>query len=401
MSDEVCKEMKPEDQRRLQLSTSKGSTLTIEALEAHDIKERAGPCQLRQFGCPLCMHSWWHNVLRSKPVSRCKGGVCGNLRYDALPRCKEFGIGRFLCPNPHCGRRFFGYCEATDILRCRKCGTPSMPYIHPKWRKSRPQSLNPKARSFYPIARYEKEDSIPDIGQLNIDNDLLPHKPLLPNPPALIPPSSSDEDASEDSVSESGVSEVDSTEADIDDAEAGGDAISQASSDWLMPSTRSTATLSDSDDDSSIAQCSSYSSVLQRGLKDKKTPSTVYTEIKSQPYKRRIFNASKVHEPIGGTISTFLTQMDFQITGKDVILDYDGDVDDDKVGACKFECAKCENDYMVICRMQDTAECFNCHTSNSPLNWAPPRGALVQSGTNCKHSCSRCESKGHCPNLLA
>lgn len=378
-----------EDQQRLQLSSSKGSTLTIEALEAHDVRERAGPCQLRQFGCPLCTHSWWHNVLRSKPVSRCRGGRCGNQRYDALPRCKEFGIGRFLCPNQHCGRRFFGYCEATDILRCRRCGTPSMPYIHPKWRKSKPRSLNPKARSFYP--RYTNEDSIPDFSSLNIDDE-----DLVPNPPKGIPSSCSVDTASESGSSEAGVSEGGVPE--LDNADAGDDAISQASSDWLIPNTRSTATLSDSDDDT-LSQCSSYSAVLQQGAKDKKTPSTHGME--PQPYKRRIFNASKVHEPTGGTISTFLSQMDFGITGKEVILDYDKDIDDDKVGACKFECVKCENEYTVICRMQDTAECFNCHTSNSPLNWAPPRGALLQSGADCKHSCSRCDGKGHCPNLLA
>lgn len=381
--------MNLDDQRRL--SGSKVSTLTMEALDAHDAKERTGPCQLRQFGCPLCMRTWWHNVLRSKPVSRCRGGHCGNQRYDALPRCKEFGVGRFLCPNTHCGRRFFGYCEATNILQCRKCGTPSMPYIHPKWRKNR-SNLNPKPKAVIPRFKFE-EVSFPDIGRLSLEDD-----DRLPMPTELRAPSLT----SHSTINiECNTSEVDMSEADpseSDDSEI--DAISQASSDWLIPTIRSTATLSDSDDDT-FSQCS-YSAVLQRGLNIEKTPSTPEKQLppQTQPYRQRIFNASEVHEPTGGTISTFLTQLDFEIAGEEVVLDYDEDVDDDQVGNCKFECVNCNNGYAVICRMQDTAACFNCHTSNRPLNWAAHR-AQSYPGPDCKHNCSRCNGIGHCPNLHA
>ena len=63
-----------------------------------------GPCELRQFGCGYCRQSWWRTVLKSKPVSRCRN--C-QQHYDALPRNKEFGFGRYHCTKPSCGRKFF------------------------------------------------------------------------------------------------------------------------------------------------------------------------------------------------------------------------------------------------------------------------------------------------------
>lgn len=409
--------MNIDDQRQqLHLSDSRAGSLTIQALDAHDSKQRTGPCQLRQFGCPICMHSWWHNVLRSKPVSRCHGGRCGNLRYDALPRCKEFGIGRFLCPNVRCGRRFFGYCEATDIFRCRKCNTPSaVPYIHPKWKKQQ-TGLNPRAKAFssrhniqengdfrsggrfslLPVIAEDSgvpaclrvqdadEDSLPDIGSLKFEDEDTKHDLLAES---LSVCSTTDTSESNFSASQTGVG----TKADESE-------LSQASSDWFLPNTRSSATMSSND---TLSQCSNNSSLPITQPSQDQTP--LVPEVEYRPRRKRIFNASTVHESTGGTVSTFLTQVDFQGMGEEVILDYDADDDSDKVGMCKFECVRCENEYTVLCRMQDTAECFNCHTTNKPLNWYPahwpPSMDLLQPNSN--HSCSRCLGKGQCPNLLA
>lgn len=103
----------------------------------------------------------------SKMVSRCR--EC-HIRYDALDRKKEFGIGRFQCTKPTCKRVFFAKCQANDVLRCRKCKSPvESPHIHPKWRKrqyvprSRPgsgfhqiRSLNPSAVPFVPASKQQR-----------------------------------------------------------------------------------------------------------------------------------------------------------------------------------------------------------------------------------------------------
>ncbi len=321
--------MDSKDQRRLQQSDTPFTTLTIEALEAHDAKHTTGPCQLRQFACPACQKSWWRNVLKSKPVSRCRGGMCRNERYEALPRNKQFGIGRFVCPNSRCGREFFGYCEATDRLTCRKCGTKATPYIHPKWRKSRPRTLNPRARVFRPQPK--PEDLGPQFEALGISGESSFVYPWGGGGRGgLYPYSSGNED---------------------------------------------------------LSQSSSTSSLGNGYLPSER--------VRRRP---RIFNPSQVHTPTGGTISTFLTQVDFERDCVEVVLDYDSDDDEEKVGACRFECLNCKNEYTVICRMVDTAPCYVCRTVNRPLSWAPPRE--IQSETDYTHSCSRCHAGSrHCPNL--
>lgn len=66
--------------------------LTEEALRKLDIA--TGVLQLREFACEGCDHVWWRTVPCTKPVAKCNS--CTN-KYDALPREKEFGIGRYRC----------------------------------------------------------------------------------------------------------------------------------------------------------------------------------------------------------------------------------------------------------------------------------------------------------------
>ncbi len=82
-----------------------------------------------------------------KLVSKCR--ECG-VRYNALDREREFGIGRFTCP---CGNVFYARCQATDSHRCRGCKSDiSNPYIHPKF-KRRPRPSQPH---FYPISGHPR-----------------------------------------------------------------------------------------------------------------------------------------------------------------------------------------------------------------------------------------------------
>ena len=112
--------------------------LTAEALRRHDLNTS---CELRQFACQPCDNPWWRTVLMCKPVSKCR--ECG-VRYNALDREKEFGIGRFICP---CSNMFYARCQATDSHRCRGCKHDvSSPYIHPRF-KRRPKLSQPH---FYP-----------------------------------------------------------------------------------------------------------------------------------------------------------------------------------------------------------------------------------------------------------
>lgn len=329
VSREASKEMKAKDQERLQKSTP-SRALTIEALEEHDRKTTTGPCDLRQFGCEECHMSWWRTVIKTKPVSRCKGWKCGHRRYDALPRFLEFGIGRCVCPNEDCGKEFFVHCEATDTFKCRKCKTECKPYVHPKWRKRR--NLNPHAPSFPGTPRDRSRDR--RNGRSNGRNDA---EVAMPYPyPYPYPQHPS----------------------------------------WDIESQISTLEISPPRPPASLAP----------------------SRQRKCPPKRKIFNASEIHEATGSTISTFLSQIDFEDTAEEVPLAYDSDDDDEKVGACKFEC-DCGNEYTVICRMVDTAPCYKCRrdNNNNPLHWEPPRD--IQKKSDKPHRCSRCDGSGHCPNL--
>ena len=312
--------------------------LTEEALRKHDIKHMTGPCELRQFGCAPCDHAWWRTVPVSKMVSRCRG--C-QIRYDALPRKKEFGIGRFQCTKPACKRVFFAKCVATDRLRCRKCKTfVKNPHIHPRWRKPRHlsrsrrrgrprqgQSLNPSAAPFVPGSQQRREPSFEPVSALQgrMNQMSLSGRP--------------------------------------------------GSAGYLyQPSTTSQSQLS-------------QGVILPQATGRAAPP----------PNKPKVKNASRVHNSSGSTMSTFITQMD-EADFDEVNLDYDSDDPDEGVGACRFEC-DCGNRYTVLCEMIDTARCYECGRDNEPMGWAPPRN--IDAETSNPHSCSKCQGRPRCPNLLA
>ena len=310
-----------------------------------------GPCELRQFGCGPCDHPWWTIVPVSKMVSRCR--EC-RIRYDALPREKEFGIGRFKCTKPTCERMFFATCEATDVLHCRKCKTPvANPYIHPKWRKrrhipqSRPgsgprrgRSLNPSAVPFIPRSRQQRQE--PSFEPVSLQGSF--------NRMSLSASNSS----------------------------------SYVHSNAMHPK---------------ISQPQGTPAPKPAAVPPKKsTPNTAPTPQHKSTSKPKVkkFNASRVHNSSGSTMSTFITQMSDD-EFEEVNLDYDSD-DDGGVGACRFEC-DCGNKYTVLCKMTNTAECYKCHHDNEPMGWAPPRS--IDSESSSPHSCSECRGQPGCPNLQA
>lgn len=121
--------------------------LTEAALRKHDIL--IGSSELRQFACGPCNRPWWTFVPRTKPVSHCQNCY---VRYDALERNKEFGIGRYICVP--CEHTFYARCEATEKHICFKCqklvGPPFIsPRLKPviKWRP--PESRFPYRRSTF------------------------------------------------------------------------------------------------------------------------------------------------------------------------------------------------------------------------------------------------------------
>ena len=102
--------------------------LTREALLRHDIL--CGISELRQFSCKTCNSYWWKSVLRTKPVSDC---LSCHVRYDALERSREFGIGRFVCLT--CNHCFYAWCTASDEQVCFKCvDFVGPPFISPRFK---------------------------------------------------------------------------------------------------------------------------------------------------------------------------------------------------------------------------------------------------------------------------
>lgn len=348
--------MRLEDQERLQRNAPTDTPLTPENLEKHDRKYTTGPCELRQFACGVCNHYWWRTVLKSKPVSRCRNGACRNTRYDALPRNKEFGIGRFICPNDDCKKEFYGFCQATDKLKCRKCKTLAKPHIHPKWRKrERKSDLNAGAKPFYP--RSGGRSCFGGRQQQDFG-------------PKFEPTSSGGYGAGYGGAGYQQGPPSDDTGQYFHAYSSGGEDNSQPPL---------------------------HEQFAGMGLGDQARPRSAGSERSGRSSgPRKIFNASKKHEPEGGTESTFLSQFDFDANFVGVDVAYDIDDHDEKVGVCNFEC-DCGNTFICTVRMMDQAECYECGEWNDPSSWAPPGDYTRKS--DAKHSCSRCDGKGNCPNL--
>ncbi|CAL1528723.1 unnamed protein product, partial [Lymnaea stagnalis] len=59
--------------------------------------------EMHQFACETCQRSWWKSVPCANPVSKCY--KC-RMRFEPIPRDREWGIGKFQCDNVQCRRTF-------------------------------------------------------------------------------------------------------------------------------------------------------------------------------------------------------------------------------------------------------------------------------------------------------
>ncbi|KAL5004185.1 hypothetical protein ScPMuIL_017641 [Solemya velum] len=89
----------------------------------------------RQFGCSPCDKMWWRKVPSRKEVSRCKR--C-RVKYDAIPRDREWGWAKFDCH--YCGHVFNGFGQVGTTATespCYNCGAMCTPSeILPRSNKS-------------------------------------------------------------------------------------------------------------------------------------------------------------------------------------------------------------------------------------------------------------------------
>lgn len=82
------------------------------------ILENGFESSIRMFGCGSCVRAWWQRVPVRKEVSRCHR--C-KTKYDPIPKDKEWGWGKFLCP---CGNEFTGHATMGETQSvCYECET--------------------------------------------------------------------------------------------------------------------------------------------------------------------------------------------------------------------------------------------------------------------------------------
>ncbi|XP_022104414.1 repressor of yield of DENV protein homolog [Acanthaster planci] len=93
--------------------------LTVDNLRQHNHTMM----EQREFACQACQNVWWRKVFSYKPVSRCNR--C-HVRYDAVPRDRVFGWGKFRC---HCGNVFFGRAQAGVPSICFQCRASVLPDV--------------------------------------------------------------------------------------------------------------------------------------------------------------------------------------------------------------------------------------------------------------------------------
>ncbi|XP_072035135.1 shiftless antiviral inhibitor of ribosomal frameshifting protein homolog isoform X2 [Amphiura filiformis] len=94
------------------------TALTVENLRRHN----QHLVEQRQFACQPCQKVWWRKVFSYKEVSKC--ARC-HVRYDAIQKDREYGWGRYVCPN--CGHVFWGRAKAGVPAPCHQCSTMVLP----------------------------------------------------------------------------------------------------------------------------------------------------------------------------------------------------------------------------------------------------------------------------------
>ena len=419
--------------------------LTVDALKKFD--KLTTPCELRQFACGPCDHSWWKIVPNTKPVSRCKFSKYCKIRYDALPEDKIFGTGRYYCEE--CDNEFYlPRCTQNRKVLCHVCTTTLFPYIHPAFNrmlKRRRHSSNgagncPKPPTPQPAQPPPSTGPKPSTSQPAKHPTSTGPKPPTPQP-AQPPPSTGPKPSTSQP------------------AKHPTSTGPQPFNPQPVKPPLKTSTLP-----AMNPLSPSWPNVNPPSMLFVPIPPMVYSyqpswlRPTSRKTRKKVINESTPHDSTGSTESTFLTQMsemsqfedsDFDDFNSEVgeckfeceecgseftdicrmsdtaechvcdnkhvrpydtstglgssvstffsrMSDLDLDDDEPEVGACKFKC-ECGNRFTVICQMSDTAECYNCHVHVRPYAISPPR--QIRTKTNKPHSCSKCNGAGNCPNL--
>ncbi|CAL1528721.1 unnamed protein product, partial [Lymnaea stagnalis] len=97
----------------------------------------------RQFACKTCTRCWWKRVPIRKEVNKC---VKCKVKYNPVPRDKEWGYGQFYCLGDNCGREYKGYAVMgmTESM-CKRCGFYSpVDHIIPPRRETKETSRRSK-----------------------------------------------------------------------------------------------------------------------------------------------------------------------------------------------------------------------------------------------------------------
>ncbi|XP_076112939.1 shiftless antiviral inhibitor of ribosomal frameshifting protein homolog [Mytilus galloprovincialis] len=97
----------------------------------------------RQYACGPCDNVWWRKVPARKRVSKCKRCY---VRYDAIPRNKEWGWAEFACNN--CEHVFRGFGQMGNTRSpCFRCSTPCLPVnIFPRKKRKDTERIQRRAR---------------------------------------------------------------------------------------------------------------------------------------------------------------------------------------------------------------------------------------------------------------
>lgn len=72
--------------------------------------------------------------------------------------------------------------------------------------------------------------------------------------------------------------------------------------------------------------------------------------------------------------------------------------EEEGVKICHFGCTRCDNMYIVQCKMSNTAPCYICNKKDvAPHSFEKLR--KIDRKTDNTHNCSECDGKGNCPNM--
>ncbi|RUS86466.1 hypothetical protein EGW08_005781 [Elysia chlorotica] len=146
--------------------------LRIDSQNLSSILVNGFESSVRMFGCGTCTKAWWRRVPVRKEVSQCS--TC-KTKYDPIPRNKEWGWGKFVCP---CGNEFTGHATMGETKSvCYKCHL-SCPVDHilpPRKRTKKFNSRTPHSCNGTNCYNRDADDDFHQLGNIHVGYGLAPH----------------------------------------------------------------------------------------------------------------------------------------------------------------------------------------------------------------------------------